>query len=81
MARKNLSLTGRNLSTDLRLKAGGDLTAPVGLYKYLINSNTTHKNDRNTHSTFNNDILNNNNNNNNNNQTSNCTAVEHVFNG
>ncbi len=51
--RKNFLLTGRNLGTDPRLKVGGDLTAPAGLYKYLISSNTTHNNDHNTYSTFN----------------------------
>ncbi len=36
VARKNFPLTGRNVGTDPRLKVGGDLTAPVGLYKYLL---------------------------------------------
>ncbi len=52
MVRKNFPLTGRNLRIDPRLKVGGDLTGPVGLYKYLINSKATHNNDRNTHSIF-----------------------------
>ncbi len=50
---------------DSRLKVGDDLTAPVGLYKYLINSNITYNNDCNTLGTLNNDNTYNNNNNSN----------------
>ncbi len=36
VARKNFLLTDGNLRTDPRLKVGRDLTAPVGLYEYLM---------------------------------------------